>query len=80
MAKFMEWITPDCTEFKICVLTVVHGGNVEHRGPNTTWKYIQEPFIWSDVRDDVRSFVVTCLLFVLSKSRYKVPPTICNED
>jgi len=67
------WIPNDCVELKLRLLTIAHAGAAGHRGADPTWHALREEFTWTDLRDDVRSFVSSCLLCVLSKSGNKVP-------
>ena len=71
--KNAVWIPEDCIDLKLRLLTIAHAGNAGHRGSDPTWHALRERFTWVGLRDDVRSFVSSCLLCVLSKSGNKVP-------
>ena len=71
--KGAVWIPDDCVNLKLRLLTIAHAGTAGHRGSETTWHALRERFTWTDLRDDVRSFVSSCLLCVLAKSGNKVP-------
>lgn len=71
--KGAVWVPDECVDLKLRLLTVAHAGSAGHRGADSTWNALRETFKWTDMRDDVRSFVSSCLLCVLSKSGDKVP-------
>lgn len=71
--KGSTWIPDDCTELKLRLLTIAHAGSAGHRGSESTWNALRDSFTWTDMREDVRSFVASCLLCVLSKGGNKVP-------
>ena len=67
------WIPDDCIDLKLRLLTIAHAGASGHRGADSTWHALREQFTWTDLREDVRSFVSSCLLCVLSNSSNKIP-------
>lgn len=67
------WIPSDAVDLKLRLLTIAHAGGAGHRGADPTWHALRNEFYWIDQREDVRSFVSSCLLCVLSKSGSKVP-------
>lgn len=71
--KVAKWIPDECIDLKLRLLTIAHAGNAGHRGFDPTWNFLREPVTWNSQRDDVRSFVSSCLLCVLSKSGKKIP-------
>lgn len=71
--KGAVWIPDECIDLKLRLLTIAHAGNAGHRGFDPTWNVLREHFTWNSQRDDVRSFVSSCLLCVLSKSGNKIP-------
>ena len=67
------WIPNDAIDLKLRFLTIAHAGNAGHRVVDQTWNALRNKFTWSDQREDVRSFVASCLLCVLSKTGERFP-------
>ena len=67
------WSPDDAIELKLRLLTIAHAGNAGHRGADPTWHALRNHFTWTDQRADVRNFVASCLLCLMSKSGNKVP-------
>lgn len=67
------WIPENALELKLRLLTIAHAGNAGHRGADSTWDALRKEFTWADQREDVRNFVSSCLLCLLSNSGNKVP-------
>ena len=67
------WIPAECTDLKVRLLTITHAGTVGHRGADATWHILREAFHWTGQRKDVRAFVSSCLLCVMTKSGERVP-------
>ena len=70
--KGAVWILEDCVDLKLRLLTIAHAGNAGHRVSDATWNALRESFTWTNLRNDTRSFISSCLLCVLSKSGNKV--------
>lgn len=73
LVKGAAWIPDDCIDLKLRFLTIAHAGDSGHRGSDATEQALREKFYWKDQREDVRSFVSSCLLCVLGKSGEKIP-------
>ena len=73
LLKGAAWIPDDCVDLKLRLLTVAHAGTAGHRGSDPTWHALRERFTWTDLREDVRTFVSSCLLCVLAKGGNKIP-------
>lgn len=73
LVKGAAWIPDDCIDLKLRLITVAHAGNAGHRGADSTFNAIRNNFTWADIRDDIRTFVASCLLCVLAKSGNKIP-------
>ena len=58
---------------KLRLITIAHAGSAGHRGADSTLNALSERFTWTDLRDDIRTFVSSCLLCVLAKSGNKIP-------
>lgn len=76
--KGAAWVPNDCVDLKLRLLTIAHAGQSGHRGADSTYHALRERFIWTDMREDTRSFVSSCLLCVLSKSGDKVPRPLAS--
>lgn len=73
LIKGAAWIPDDCVDLKLRLITIAHAGSAGHRGSDSTLNAIRERFTWTDLRDDIRTFVASCLLCVLAKSGDKIP-------
>jgi len=71
--KGAVWIPDKCIDLKLRLLTIAHAGESGHRGTDPTEQALREHFVWKDQREDVRSFISSCLLCVLGKSGNKIP-------
>lgn len=72
LVKGATWIPDGCTELKIRLITIAHTESAGHRGSDPTFNALREHFMWTDIRDDVRTFVSSCLLCILAKSGNKM--------
>lgn len=70
------WIPDESVDLKLRLLSVAHDGSEGHHGADSIHHASREYFTWTDQREDLRSFVSSCLLCVLFGSDNKVPRLI----
>lgn len=76
--KRAAWIPSAAVNLKLGLLVIAHAGTAGQHGADLTRHTLRIEFTWTDHREDVRNFVSSCLSWLLSKSRKKLPRPLPN--
>ena len=61
---------------RVRLVVIAHKGAAGHRGQKVTLRDLQRRFIWPDLAEQVRGFVLRCLLCCKTRGRTVVPPPV----
>lgn len=67
------YIPAEDEELQLRIMVAAHCGLGGHRGYTTTCNIIKEKVVWDTIDEDVKAFVQSCLVCMLSESGIKVP-------
>lgn len=73
LVKGATCIPDDAIDLERGLFIISRFATARRRGIDSTWNYFRKEIHWTDRREDVRNFVLSCLLYRLSKSWNKTP-------